>query len=141
MTRDELVEMMAVRLIEHDDGAADDSGLGRRWLDIGGADVHEGDCTQVSSTCRYCLRLEYFARAEAILAALSRAGLAVVPLEATDEMEEAAAEAIFQDGHPWVDEERDGERRTIDGDANLFAAYRAMVAAGAVEMEEIVVDG
>ena len=85
MTRDKLVEVMArVRCAadtEHGDGAAP------AIFDV---TEHRGDCTNEPFSCALCHANEYREAVGRDFSALSAAGYALVPLEATEEMADAA---------------------------------------------------
>ena len=85
MTRDKLVEVMArmrcAADTEHGDGAAP------AIFDV---TEHRGDCTNEPFSCALCHANEYREAVDRDFSALSAAGYAVVPLEATEEMATAA---------------------------------------------------
>ena len=87
MTRDDLRELRARAMMKaHGDLYTDEQSLDLYM----NADTHSGDCTKQAWTCNRCFADVYRKQAEATMKAEEAAGLAVVPLNATEEMRDAA---------------------------------------------------
>ena len=74
----QLIDALAAWLLNRDDRLDLDNEFGVNMIQGGGSQKHDGDCTKQSHSCLRCIADEATADANALLSAISAAGLSVV---------------------------------------------------------------